>query len=472
MSCSVCIEKFNKVNLRAKCPNDSCNYEVCRKCIRKWLLDKDNLNDPSCANCKIAFTRESLVNMCGISWVNSIYSKHREEILFDRIKSKLPEYQDHATAYNRYLDWKYSSSGIANLCYDLRNIETLRDRLTYRYKDHYQRYTSDINYKIPAKFTEFPTILNDYMKKINDLKKESNKIQEDLKSYIKYLDSDSDTNEIESKVYITRGSCPNENCNGLIGESWKCEICNTKICKECMCNISNVDNHICRSEDIETVKLIRESSKPCPNCRARITRIEGCSQMWCTHCHVAFDYKTGQIYKDTKYFHNPHYIDFLKKNNLTNDNTNNHRVNVCGITADILSNVLYSNKATKLQNDFILEHYRKSVEIKDYYRYNNDNINQIIYDLSKQYLNNKISKKDFKTYIQRKEKDFSKKNEVMSIRNTWSDIVFDILYKLINDNQSVDITYKLLDENRNIAIKALNNISVSYNSVVPTLFIY
>ena len=44
-----------------------------------------------------------------------------------------------------------------------------------------------------------------------------------------------------------------------------------------------------------------------------ISKIDGCNQMWCTQCHVAFDWKTGAIQNSV---HNPHYFEWLRKNKL------------------------------------------------------------------------------------------------------------------------------------------------------------
>ena len=55
-----------------------------------------------------------------------------------------------------------------------------------------------------------------------------------------------------------------------------------------------------------------KDSRNCPQCAAAIFKIDGCDQMWCTQCHTAFSWRTGQI--ETHRVHNPHYYDWMRAN--------------------------------------------------------------------------------------------------------------------------------------------------------------
>lgn len=72
--------------------------------------------------------------------------------------------------------------------------------------------------------------------------------------------------------------------------------------------------HKCKQEDVDSVKEIRQHSRACPNCKARIFRISGCDTMWCTRCNTGFNWRTGLVIKDARDLHNPHYIDFVRHN--------------------------------------------------------------------------------------------------------------------------------------------------------------
>jgi hypothetical protein len=69
--------------------------------------------------------------------------------------------------------------------------------------------------------------------------------------------------------------------------------------------------HTCDPEQKESVALIIKESKACPKCGERISKIDGCDQMWCVDCHTAFSWTTGAIVNGI--VHNPHYYEFLRK---------------------------------------------------------------------------------------------------------------------------------------------------------------
>ena len=108
--------------------------------------------------------------------------------------------------------------------------------------------------------------------------------------------------------------CPNEaeSCRGFLNPRWKCEMCSKFTCRDCheLIGADKDAPHECDPGRVETAKLIEQETKPCPKCFARLTKIEGCDQMWCTACNdCAFSYRTGAI---ETVIHNPHYAEYVR----------------------------------------------------------------------------------------------------------------------------------------------------------------
>ena len=133
-------------------------------------------------------------------------------------------------------------------------------------------------------------------------------------------------------------NCPTKECKGMIEKRiddllinnvepnpyvCKCVLCNVIMCEKCF-NITNPkgkgkEMHKCKDSDVESVKMIKKETKVCPNlkCSARIYKISGCDQMWCTDCRTAFSWNHGTI--ETGTIHNPHAIQWYLKNGKSKD---------------------------------------------------------------------------------------------------------------------------------------------------------
>ena len=109
--------------------------------------------------------------------------------------------------------------------------------------------------------------------------------------------------------------CPADECRGFLSTAYKCGTCDSWACKDCNVSIGkdSTVEHTCNPEMVESAKMIRAETRPCPKCATRIFKIDGCDQMWCVMegCGTAFSWNTGHIVVGV--IHNPHYYEWLRR---------------------------------------------------------------------------------------------------------------------------------------------------------------
>jgi hypothetical protein len=97
-------------------------------------------------------------------------------------------------------------------------------------------------------------------------------------------------------------------CRGFVGADWLCGLCEMRTCRHC--HEVEAADHVCDPDQVATAQLLATDTKPCPQCSTPIFKVDGCDQMWCTQCHVAFSWRTGAV--ETR-VHNPHYYEWMRQ---------------------------------------------------------------------------------------------------------------------------------------------------------------
>lgn len=273
VQCSVCIEDFTKQPSRkqAKCPY--CDITVCVRCTQTYL--EGTHEDPHCMGCRRGWTREVLDSLCLITWINGDYKKHRENVLFDRERSRLPAAQIVLERQKK-----------------AKELEPLKKQ---------------INQQINALEIQIAELRSNYY--IVD-----RQIYDYTRGREPGVTQPQEKEEKERRVFIM--PCPASGCRGFLSQAYKCGVCEMYTCPDCR-DIKGAERdapHTCNPDVKATVERLKKETRPCPECGASIFKVEGCQQMWCTACNTPFDWGTGKKIT-TGAIHNPHYFEYLRKTN-------------------------------------------------------------------------------------------------------------------------------------------------------------
>ena len=396
--CNVCCDKITKRNI-ITC--HFCDYVTCKPCTKRFILD--GTIAPVCMNCKKPWNRETLTNNFGKTFIVKEYKEKRENNLFETEKALMPETQEIATRQKRIKDIN-------------KEIYTLQVRL-------------------------------------RELKSQKKLLQEEGGA-----PAASETKKTSiAKLMI---KCPVKECRGFASSiGYACGVCDTKICKECHEPV-NEDGHTCDKNTLETVKLLKKDTKHCPKCQVGIHKIEGCDQMYCTQCHTAFSWCTGEIVIGER-IHNPHYYEYLRRTGTTPGRE------IGDIPCGGLPNQWMMRNFHK--DRYIMNAHRifvhiDGIELRNY-RTNRIENNR---DLRIKYINNEITEEQFKRTLQKREKDVEKKREILQVLNTCIVVGSDILRRLLSHNDSETAT-KEIQELVTFTNESMVKISKLFNCVVPVI---
>lgn len=375
MTCNICCENFNKIRKQISCIH--CQFECCSKCAKKYILS--SLNEANCMNCKKQWDREFITNNFTLNFVNNDYKKHREDIILDKNMAMMEETQEYVER--------------------LREANSIRDDI------------NKIRKHIMEKYREISVLEHRRTNLLNNkqIKKESN----------------------EPKFF---GHCPVDKCNGFINSSSVCGICNSPACKKCREIIDiNSEEHVCNEDTLANIENIKKKCRNCPKCKVPIFKIDGCKQIWCVNCHIAFDWVTGEI--STGVIHNPHYIEWIRKNGGIPINENNGQNIGCDITYYDVERRL--NKYDISERYFFIDIRAFSAHIRFHDINNNTAIINNSVDLNNRilFITGEIDKHELKRRLQIKDKKNNKLIEENMILEMFTRTVSDILIsKLFNND--------------------------------------
>lgn len=426
--CAICCERFN-LQTHKKVTCSFCEFETCRKCVQTYVLNI--VNDPHCMKCKHEWNREFVDESCTKTFRNKDLKNHRENILFEREKSFLPETQDAAMREKQ-------KRNICKLIIEARNEIDRQRELVYTLERNIDTLNAGHNIAHSG---------------------------------------------IEKKQFIRK--CPVEECKGFLNSQWKCELCENNICSKC--NEIKTDDHECDEKNVETVKLLKKDTKPCPKCGTLIFRSGGCAQMWCTSCHCAFNWNTGRL--EEGMIHNPHFYEFQRRNATTNPNRaigdipcgglpsigelniffnkkppqRNHRGYYRNYTDDVPLHTDLSENQTIIYNVHRLINHINEYEFRYNLRENallTDNR-----DLRIKFLLNDINEEYFKKVIQQREKKNEKVRDLIAILRMFTLTASDMMRQMVLNDITQDSFCSDIVELKDYTNESLGKIGKRYNCI-------
>lgn len=264
--CPVCCAAFTAVQRRnVQC--HYCEFGACAACVAQYLLQSPR--DADCMRCRKPWNREFLDDNFTKTFVSGAYKQHREHVLLDREKALLPESQILLE------NFKIAENLMENVRKNEVEVARLRARLEALTRDiHHDR--SRQARIVAANFT---------------------------------TDGGLGAGTRERRAFIR--ACPADQCRGFLSTAWKCGTCEVHVCPQCHdVKLPNAE-HVCDADAVASARLMARDTKACPSCAALIYKIDGCDQMWCTQCHTAFSWRTGEVVTTT--IHNPHYYEYLRR---------------------------------------------------------------------------------------------------------------------------------------------------------------
>jgi hypothetical protein len=270
--CTICIEPFTKQahKKQAKCPY--CDVKACVKCTQTYLLG--TTDDPHCMECRKAWTRETMDTILLTTWLNGEYKKHRENVLLDRERSRLPAAQLIIARRKQAEEYYPEREKLHEEMHAL--VQQLEER--------------------ERRINEIDTIIRIYNAGQDPFENSTSK------------------EHVERRTFIM--PCPANGCRGFLSSAYKCGVCDIYVCPDCR-EVKGTDReapHTCDPSTVETVRAIKKETRPCPDCGSNIFKVDGCDMMFCTNCKTPFSWKTGKKITHGA-IHNPHYFEYIRAAN-------------------------------------------------------------------------------------------------------------------------------------------------------------
>jgi hypothetical protein len=455
MSCQICLDDYKGRMKPVKC--QYCPSNACRKCLERYLLQ--SYEDPCCMDCKRGWSSDFMAENFTLSFRTVTLRQHRRNILFEREKSMLPAMQVFAAARLRIRQLEKERIELNDNLHGKGSIGEKHSVVEAQYYTLHAEYSrkslaiqelkaliakngpgdnapllaqarldaSDIKAKMKAN-------REDNAETINTFKDRMRAINDNMTAQI--LASREYNGEagapVEKREFIMK--CGANDCRGFLSTAYKCGTCESWTCPDCLVVLGKdkAVEHKCAQDAVDSAKMIRSETMPCPKCGTRIFKVDGCNQMWCIMegCNTAFDWVSGRIV--TGAVHNPHYYEWLRRQgNVQREAGDIPCGGVPGFW-QLLSSFRTARIAPAESSDLERIH-RMVVEMEgrlpDYPARMPQLINK---DLNVAYLLKDIEEDEWKRRLEFTEAKFNRKREIGYILHTLVTAASDLMNQLVN----------------------------------------
>lgn len=452
-SCPICLTDYTPTT-RKRVVCQYCPAAACRGCQQQALLN--TYEDPHCFSCKRGWSNEFMAANFPLTFRTNTLRKHRRKILFEREKAMLPAMQIFVEAKQKL----ETLQALRDSQYDtyranrdkLSELRLKANDLGIRYEQtKFERERLKRDY--PDTFRE----REDYLQLRKSCKKQrllyrAAQDEERLHkrdvvdpSYATYQQTmlqttrwlriwdTGDTTGADAGAAAARREfvmrCPADDCRGFLSTAYRCGVCSKYTCSDCLEVLGACDGgiealkagHTCKPDLVETAKAIKKETRPCPKCGARIYKIDGCDQMYCTvdGCQTAFSWQTGHVV--TGRIHNPHYYEWLRRQGGGAAPREVGDIPCGGLPAawEFTRAILHSGALTTAEKNQLLTVHGSLAEfierLNSYPARPPALANKV---LNVQYLTNKLSEAEWQRQLELEEAKFARKREIGQILQT------------------------------------------------------
>jgi hypothetical protein len=391
-------------------------------------------------NCRKGWSREILVNEFTNSFVNKTYKEHRENVLFDRERSLMPETQPYVEVEKK-----------------CRELHQQKEQLELTRREFARNAFRHVPYN-----ASMETRIQVHRDHTNCLIQERTLACE--MAHIDFIIQEYRNTGPKERRVFTR-ACPTDGCKGFLSTAWKCGLCNVHVCSKCHeVKVDGEDEHICDPNSVATAEMIARDSKACPKCASIIFKIDGCDQMFCTQCHTAFSWRTGRI--ETGTIHNPHYYDYMRTHGGGLPRAPGDVL--CGGLPNILQN--YEFRSVYPNNSVIYNIHRLVSHVQHVVlpRYTPFLVADTNRDLRIKYMLNELTEDEFKHKIQVREKAENRKRDIREVLTMFTIVATDIFQRILTPPIIMEGNYITeLTMLREYTTESLQKVSKRWKCAVP-----